>query len=79
MTSQLPNFANVPCKMSFLQLQHGSWRLMQKMVVIGNLAVMRLLMIVVGADRYWWRWQMQTAAAAAQLGCTGELFCAASV
>ena len=36
------NSASLPCKMSFLPLEHGSWREMQKMVVIGKLTVMRL-------------------------------------
>jgi len=38
----MPNSASLPSKMTFLPLQHGSWRQMQKMVVIGNLTVMRL-------------------------------------
>jgi len=42
MSRKMPNSASLPCKMSFLPLQHGSWRQMQKMVVIGNLTVVRL-------------------------------------
>ena len=54
-----PKACHIKCRFCHCRMEvRGSCRRWLGLVVSGNLAVMRLLMIVVGADRYWWWWQM---------------------